>query len=71
MFYIQRAIQKYFLKFLSIFSPFQQKLCILVKIWHYQCVPCKIPFLKMYNFMYFPEFVKKLCYKIKMPKRDV
>ena len=31
----------------------------------------KIPFLKMYTFMYFYEFVKKLYYKIKMPKRDV
>ena len=29
-----------------------------------------IPFLKMGIFMYFYEFVK-LCYKIKMPKRDV
>ena len=42
-----------------------------VKIWHYQCIPCEIPFLKMYTFMYFYEFVKKLCYKIKMSKRDV
>ena len=29
------------------------------------------PFLKMYTFMYFYELVKKLCYKIKMSKRDV
>ena len=44
---------------------------VLVKIWHYQCVLHESPFLKMYTFMYFYEFVKKLCYKIKMPKRDV
>ena len=25
----------------------------------------------MYTFMYFYEFVRKLCYKIKMSKRDV
>ena len=24
-------------------------------------VPCKISFLKIYTFMYFNEFVKKLC----------
>ena len=27
--------------------------------------------LTTYTFMYFYECVKKLCYKIKMPKRDV
>ena len=55
------------------FSPSQlsQKLWVLVKIWHYQFVPCEIPFLKMYTFMYFYEFIKKLCYKMKMPKREV
>ena len=53
------------------FLWFSQKLQVLVKIWHYQCFPCEIPFLKMYTFMYVYEFVKKLCYKIKMPKRDV
>ena len=31
----------------------------------------KFPVLKMYTFMYFLEFVKKLCCKIKMPKRYV
>ena len=25
----------------------------------------------MYTFLYFHKFVKKLCYKIKMPKRDL
>ena len=34
-------------------------------------LPREIPFLKMYTYMYFLEFVKKLCYKIKMPKRNV
>ena len=34
-------------------------------------VPREIGFLKMYTFMYFYEFVEKLCYKIKMPKRNV
>ena len=31
----------------------------------------QIPFLKMYTCMHFYEFVKKLCYKMKMPKYDV
>ena len=53
------------------FLCFSQKQWVLVKIWHYQCVPCEIPFLKMYTCMHFYEFVKKLCYKIKMPKRVV
>ena len=52
------------------FLWFSQKLLVLVKIWHYQFVPCEIPFLKMYTCMYFYEFLKKLCYKVKMPKRD-
>ena len=34
-------------------------------------VPYEILFLKMYTFMYFYEFVKKLCYKIKMSKHDL
>ena len=38
---------------------FLKKLWVLIKIWHYQCVPREIPFLKMYTFMYFYEFVKK------------
>ena len=84
MFYVQKNNSKLIFEFLSIFSPFQTKsgkTCIfcdflkncefLVKVWHYLCVPCEIPFLKMYTFMYFHEFVKKLCYKLKMPKRDV
>ena len=53
------------------FCDFLKNCEFLVKIWHYQSVPRGIPFLKMYTFIYFYEFVKKLCYKIKMPKRDV
>ena len=55
----------------NVFFVIFSKLRVLVKIWHNQCVPREIPFLKMYTFMYFYDFVKKLCYKIKMPKRDV
>ena len=72
-----------FLYFCQFLAHFEQKVAknmffvifwktvILVKIWHNQCVPCEIPFLKMYSSIYFYEFIKKLCYKIKMPKRDV
>ena len=55
----------------NVFFVIFAKTVSLVKIWHYQCVPCEIPFLKMYTLKYFYEFVKKLCYKIKMSKRDV
>ena len=42
-------------------------------LWFFQklCVACEISILKMFTFMYFNAFFKKLCYKIKMPKRDV
>ena len=53
------------------FCDFLKNCEFLVKIWHYQWVPREIPFLKMYTFMYFYEFIKKLYYKIKMPKCDV
>ena len=55
----------------NVFFVIFSKRSVLVKFWHYQCVPCEISFQKMYTFMYFYEFVMKLCYKIKMPKRDV
>ena len=46
------------------FLWFSQKIWVLVKLWHFQCVPREIPFLKMYTFMYFYECLKKLCYNL-------
>ena len=39
------------------FLWFSQKKWVWVKIWHFQCVPREIRFLKMYTFMYFYECV--------------
>ena len=80
-----KGIQNQFLEFLFIFSlfKFEQKVAKnvffvifskTVSFGQNLALPmcsCEIPFLKMYTFMYFYEFVKKLYYKIKMPKCDV
>ena len=50
---------------------FSKNIVSLWQIWHYQCVPCEIPFLKMYTFIYFYEFVQNLCYKIKMSNNEL
>ena len=83
MFQVQKAIQNYFLEFLSTFSPFWTKcgkkrvFVIFSKTvsfgWNLTLSMCSLWNSLSENvfFLGIYEFIKKLCYKIKMPKRDV
>ena len=83
MFWVQKAIQNQFLEFLSILAHFEQKVaktCFFndflknCKFWSKFNIT-NVSLVKFLSenvyIMYFHECVEKLCYKIKMPKRDV